>query len=73
METAEAQTTLRQAQGERFGAIALPPFVLSPSTGSGQALSKHERRLYPQMIEETYSGSLIGFVIDRVFHLVKIL
>jgi hypothetical protein len=30
METAEAQTTLRQAQGERDGAMILPPFVLSP-------------------------------------------
>jgi len=39
METEEAQTTLRQAQGERSGALPLPPFVLS--------LSKHERRSYP--------------------------
>ena len=42
METEEAPTALRQAQGERSGAMTLPPFVLS--------LSKHERRSYPQMI-----------------------
>ncbi len=42
METEEAQTTLRQAQGERLGATPIPPFVLS--------LSKHERRSYPQRI-----------------------
>ena len=42
METEEAQNTLRQAQGERDGALPLPPFVLS--------LSKHERRSSPQMI-----------------------
>ena len=42
METEEAQTTLRQAQGERSGVMPSPPFVLS--------LSKHERRSSPQMI-----------------------